>query len=181
MILGNWPFFSFWPLTMASMMDGWSLPRLTKQCVMPASQMASKKAKDAVYLVRVSRCSVSERPVTYTMVPVALHGGSVQREGGRQADQCAGTSTTEGRVMSFLREPREQKYPTRRAPCLEMLHLRGGEGSWGHLGWPLLVARVWVGSRVATGFRLRQRMEPTVERCRLVDYSRRPHRMALGD
>lgn len=50
MILGNWPFFSFWPLTMASMMLGWSEPRLTKQCVMPASQMASKKAKDAVYL-----------------------------------------------------------------------------------------------------------------------------------
>jgi hypothetical protein len=50
MIFGNWPFFSFCPFTMASMMDGWSEPRLTKQCVTPASQMASKKAKDAVYL-----------------------------------------------------------------------------------------------------------------------------------
>lgn len=47
-ILGNCPFFSFCPLTMASMMLGWSEPRFTKQCVMPASQMASRKAKDAV-------------------------------------------------------------------------------------------------------------------------------------
>lgn len=30
------PFFSYWVLTMASMMDGWSLPRLTKQWVTPA-------------------------------------------------------------------------------------------------------------------------------------------------
>jgi hypothetical protein len=48
MILGNWPFFSFWPLTMASMMDGWSLPRFTKTCETPYSHSASKKAKDAV-------------------------------------------------------------------------------------------------------------------------------------
>lgn len=50
MMRGNWPFFSRWPLTMASMMLGWSEPRLTKQWVMPASQMASKKANDAVYM-----------------------------------------------------------------------------------------------------------------------------------
>jgi hypothetical protein len=47
---GNLPLASRWPLTMASMMLGWSDPRLTKQCVMPASQMASKKANDAVYI-----------------------------------------------------------------------------------------------------------------------------------
>jgi hypothetical protein len=35
-ILGNWPFFSFCPRTMASMMLGWSEPRLTKTFVTPA-------------------------------------------------------------------------------------------------------------------------------------------------
>lgn len=83
MICGNCPFFSFWPLTMASMMLGWSEPRLTKQYVMPAykalsaevifvkasssivrrkqrkpvrptSHIASKKAKDAEYLIKTS-------------------------------------------------------------------------------------------------------------------------------
>lgn len=39
------------PFTMASMMLGWSEPRLTKQWVTPASQMASKKANDAVYIL----------------------------------------------------------------------------------------------------------------------------------
>lgn len=34
--LGNWPFFSFCPSTMASMSDGWSEPRFTKQYVIPA-------------------------------------------------------------------------------------------------------------------------------------------------
>lgn len=48
MILGNWFFFSFWPLTIASMMEGWSLPRLTKTCATPYSHRASKKAKEAV-------------------------------------------------------------------------------------------------------------------------------------
>jgi len=50
MILGNFPFFSFWPLTMASIMEGWSEPRLTKTWLTPYSHRASKKAKDAVYL-----------------------------------------------------------------------------------------------------------------------------------
>jgi hypothetical protein len=50
MILGNWPFFSFWPLTMASMIDGWSDPRLTKTFLTPASHRDSKKANEAVYL-----------------------------------------------------------------------------------------------------------------------------------
>jgi hypothetical protein len=36
---------------MASIILGWSEPKLTKQWVMPASQMASKKAKDAVYIL----------------------------------------------------------------------------------------------------------------------------------
>jgi hypothetical protein len=36
--------------TMASMMLGWSDPRLTKQCETPASAMASKKANDVVYM-----------------------------------------------------------------------------------------------------------------------------------
>jgi hypothetical protein len=69
MILGNWPFFSFWPLTMASMMEGWSDPRLTKAWLTPYSQSASKKAKDAVYLYRnqqLHTCSCTMK--TYTMV-----------------------------------------------------------------------------------------------------------------
>ena len=37
------------PLTMASMMAGWSDPKLTKTWLTPACQMASKKASDAVY------------------------------------------------------------------------------------------------------------------------------------
>jgi len=48
MIFGKLPFFSFWPLTMASMMDGWSLPRFTKTWETPYSHKASKKANDAV-------------------------------------------------------------------------------------------------------------------------------------
>jgi hypothetical protein len=48
MILGNWPFFSFWPLTMASIMEGWSLPRFTKTWETPYSHSASKNANDAV-------------------------------------------------------------------------------------------------------------------------------------
>ena len=51
MIRGNLPFFSRWPFTIASIMLGWSDPRFTKQWVTPASWMASKKAKDAVYIV----------------------------------------------------------------------------------------------------------------------------------
>ena len=50
MILGKFPFASFCPFTIASMMLGWSDPRFTKQCVIPASQIASKKAKEAVYM-----------------------------------------------------------------------------------------------------------------------------------
>ena len=66
--------------------------------------MASKKANDAVYLVRISRYSISKRPATYTIIPVALHGGSVRWEGEKtEADECAAASTTEGRVMSFQR------------------------------------------------------------------------------
>ena len=37
---------------MASMREGWSEPRLTKQCDIPASERASKKAVDAVYILR---------------------------------------------------------------------------------------------------------------------------------
>ena len=51
MMRGNWPFFSRWPFTMASMMLGWSEPRFTKQWVTPASQRASKKANDVVYIL----------------------------------------------------------------------------------------------------------------------------------
>lgn len=50
MMRGNCPFFSRAPLTMASMMLGWSEPRLTKTWVTPASQSASKKAKEVVYI-----------------------------------------------------------------------------------------------------------------------------------
>ena len=53
MMVGNWSFFSRAPLTMASMMLGWSEPRFTKQCVTPASHRASKKAKDVVYISAV--------------------------------------------------------------------------------------------------------------------------------
>lgn len=51
MMRGKLPFFSRWPLTMASMMLGWSEPRLTKTCETPASQRASKKANDVVYML----------------------------------------------------------------------------------------------------------------------------------
>jgi hypothetical protein len=50
MMRGNLSLFSRVPLTMASMMLGWSDPRFTKQCVTPASHSASKKADDAVYV-----------------------------------------------------------------------------------------------------------------------------------
>lgn len=50
MIRGKLPFFSRWPLTIASMMLGWSDPKLTKTWVIPASQRASKKANDVVYM-----------------------------------------------------------------------------------------------------------------------------------
>jgi len=43
--------------TMASMMLGWSEPKLTKQCETPASAMASKKANDVVYIVASEGCS----------------------------------------------------------------------------------------------------------------------------
>jgi hypothetical protein len=36
---------------MASMILGWSEPKFIKQCVTPASQRASKKAKEAVYML----------------------------------------------------------------------------------------------------------------------------------
>jgi len=51
MMRGNLSFFSRAPLTMASMMLGWSEPRFTKQCVTPASHSASKKAKEVVYML----------------------------------------------------------------------------------------------------------------------------------
>jgi len=50
-MVGNEPFFSLAPLTMASMMLGWSDPRLTKQWVTPASHSASKKANEVVYIL----------------------------------------------------------------------------------------------------------------------------------
>jgi hypothetical protein len=50
MILGKFGFFSRWPLTMASMMLGWSDPRFTKTWLMPASPRDSKKAKEVVYM-----------------------------------------------------------------------------------------------------------------------------------
>jgi hypothetical protein len=45
MILGKFPCFSFCPLTMASMIDGWSEPRLTKTWVMPACDGSQLKAR----------------------------------------------------------------------------------------------------------------------------------------
>lgn len=50
MIRGKFALFSRWPLTMASMMLGWSDPRLTKTWLMPASPRDSKKAKEVVYM-----------------------------------------------------------------------------------------------------------------------------------
>lgn len=44
---------SRWPLTMASMMLGWSEPRFTKQWLTPALHSASKKADDAVCMAAV--------------------------------------------------------------------------------------------------------------------------------
>lgn len=54
MILGNRPSFFLCPVTIASMILGWSLPRLTKQYLTPASHIASKKATDVVYIL--NRC-----------------------------------------------------------------------------------------------------------------------------
>lgn len=51
---GNFPLSSLCPLTMASMILGWSDPRFTKQWVTPALHSASKKADDAVYMAAVS-------------------------------------------------------------------------------------------------------------------------------
>jgi hypothetical protein len=51
---------------MASMMLGWSEPRLTKQWVMPASQMASKKANDAVYILCCSASVLMDEEVGRT-------------------------------------------------------------------------------------------------------------------
>lgn len=50
MIRGKFALFSRWPLTMASMMLGWSDPRLTKTWLMPASPRDSKKANEVVYM-----------------------------------------------------------------------------------------------------------------------------------
>lgn len=50
MILGKFGLFSFSPLTMASIMLGWSDPRFTKTWLMPASPRDSKKAKEVVYM-----------------------------------------------------------------------------------------------------------------------------------
>lgn len=53
-ILGKSFGFSFKPFAIASMILGWSEPRLTKQFSTPSSHSASKKAYDAVYLRRES-------------------------------------------------------------------------------------------------------------------------------
>lgn len=50
MILGKFALFSRWPLTIASMMLGWSDPKLTKTWLMPASPRDSKKANEVVYM-----------------------------------------------------------------------------------------------------------------------------------
>lgn len=51
MMRGNRSFFSRAPLTMASMILGWSEPRFTKQWLTPAAQRASKKANEVVYML----------------------------------------------------------------------------------------------------------------------------------
>ncbi len=50
MMRGKWSFLLRVPLTMASMMLGWSEPKFTKQWLTPASHRASKKASDVVYM-----------------------------------------------------------------------------------------------------------------------------------
>lgn len=45
MILGNLSPSSFFPLAMASMIEGWSDPRFTKTCVMPAYMANQSKMK----------------------------------------------------------------------------------------------------------------------------------------
>ncbi len=64
MILGNLSFFSRAPLTMASMMLGWSEPKFTKQWVTPASHSASKKANDVVYIFGLILESRRDWPAT---------------------------------------------------------------------------------------------------------------------
>ena len=80
MMRGNLPLASRWPLTMASMMLGWSEPRLTKQWVMPASQRASKKAYEAVYVsgtaAWVEACLLWTSRETWRREPRAVEGAA---------------------------------------------------------------------------------------------------------
>jgi hypothetical protein len=56
---------------MASIMDGWSDPRLTKTFLTPASHRDSKKANEAVYLRTGQRETISHTNLlTYTMVAI---------------------------------------------------------------------------------------------------------------
>lgn len=85
MIRGKAPFLSRVPLTMASIMLGWSEPRLTKTCSTPASHSSSKKANDAVYiLVSPSGCCVSVDAARYDVA------------GARVAVACSGVDRIEG-------------------------------------------------------------------------------------
>jgi hypothetical protein len=67
---GNWPFFSREPFTMASMMLGWSEPRLTKTYSTPASHSASKKANEVVYILGALVVDVDDQRVCETALLV---------------------------------------------------------------------------------------------------------------
>ena len=91
MMRGNLPLASRCPLTIASMMLGWSEPRLTKQWVMPASQMASKKAKEAVYIsgvVLVEACLLWTSRENWRRGPRAVAGAAGPRCAGPAACAC---------------------------------------------------------------------------------------------
>jgi hypothetical protein len=74
MIRGNWAP-ERCPLTMASMMDGWSDPKLTKQCVTPSSHNASKNANDAVYILPVDAARVVAGTVRGHVIDRVKEGG----------------------------------------------------------------------------------------------------------
>lgn len=88
-IRGNLPFASLVPLTMASIILGWSEPRFTKQWVIPASQIASKNANDAVYMLSGSVAMVDEVDIRLVVGLSKIEGPAVKTAIGLERLQMA--------------------------------------------------------------------------------------------
>jgi hypothetical protein len=128
---GNWPLASRAPLTMASMMLGWSEPRLTKTCSTPASHSASKKANEVVYIldwcarVEALRCCVragvdeAELVVMAVVVLTSGLGGIRGRPGGRWRGAFPGFIVLLGAPSSLGRlvDDRNRHAPGRPIPA----------------------------------------------------------------